>query len=67
MFLVTGGKKDDKNFLDTTEILDFKVGKWAAKAKLPSPMSSLKSNNINGRVLLFGMIIMIHESLFQVH
>ena len=55
IFLVTGGEKHFLDFLDTTEIYDTNLRKWAISgAKLPRPMKGLRATNIDGRVLIFG-------------
>ena len=55
MFLVTGGKDDGGDRLDSTETFDPLVGTWtASRAKLPRPMSGLKAEIINDSLLLFG-------------
>ena len=68
MFLVTGGLTDfDSGILDSTEILDLKVGSWVtSSAKLPRPLSYLRAVNINDRVLIFGNHIsaQLHSILY---
>ena len=59
MFLVTGGNywitNYDPQYLDSTEIFDPLLGSWTASgAKLPRPMTALRAETINDRVLLFG-------------
>ena len=50
-------------FLDTTEIYDTNLGHWAISgAKLPQPMRGLRATNIDGRVLIFGILFIISTS-----
>ena len=57
MFLVTGGGNDGDQ-LDSTEIYDPDFGRWTAGAALPSKRSALRTANIDGRVLFFGINIL---------
>ena len=50
MFLVTGGRDDRDNFLDSTETFDPLVGSWTAGAKLPRLMFGIRAEGN----LLFG-------------
>ena len=55
MLLVTGGRDEDYNYLDTTEFLrpgsDWQV---ITSARLPRPMSGLRVATVDNRVFLFG-------------
>ena len=52
----TGGQSNIID-LDTSEVYDSDLGRWATSgAKLPQPKSMLTATNIDGRVLIFGNI-----------
>ena len=66
MFLVSGGYGRDgwidggSDWYDSTDIFDTSLGSWAtSETKLPQPMSDLRATNINDRVLIFGIDILI--------
>ena len=55
VFLVTGGRDDNYDRLDSTEVFDPSVGSWTVTgATLRRPMSHLRATNIEGQVLIFG-------------
>ena len=58
MLLVTGGLNVGIN-IDSTEIFDPSLGSWRAGAALPHPMYNMKAANIDNRVLIFGMNILL--------
>ena len=60
MFLVSGGFLE--GFLDSTEVYDPDFGSWRVRAALPRPMLDLKAANINNRVLIYGINIVIQRT-----
>ena len=49
--------------LDSTETFDSDLGNWVTSgAKMPRPMDGLRAANIDGRVLIFGKLIILHFS-----
>ena len=60
VFLVTGGYDGGltsglPSDLDSTELYDSSVGKWAmAGAKLKNRMAGMRATNIDDRILIFG-------------
>ena len=59
MFLVSGGWKGGLGHLDSTEIYDPDHGSWIAGAALPSKRTTLSAANIDGRLLFFGINILL--------
>ena len=60
MFLVSGGYRDQiSDFTSTTEIYDPELGHWRAGAALPSHRNAPRAANIDGRVLIFGISILL--------
>ena len=57
MFLVSGGYGG--GLIDSTEIFDPEVGNWRAGARLPSGRYTPRAANIGGRVLIFGINILL--------
>ena len=45
--------------LDSTETYDPSLGSWRAGAALPSPMEGPRAANIDNRVLIFGIKILL--------
>ena len=66
MYLVTGGRRDGYDFLDSTELYNPSLGKWVISTStlsLPKPMAGLRAANINDRVMFFG----INEDLIMIY
>ena len=62
MFIVGGGVARD--FHDSMEVFDPSLGSWTTSGtKLPYLAAGLRATNINNRVLIFGIdiLIMIHQ------
>ena len=60
MFLVSGGYRADiRDFTSTTEIYDPELRNWRSGARLPSQRNALRAANIDGRVLIFGINILL--------
>ena len=57
ILLVNGGNLSGA--LDSTEIFDPSLGSWRAGAALPHPMYNMRAANIDNRVLIFGMNILL--------
>ena len=54
--MVTGGKTNAYDALDTTETLASDASSWVTStAKLPRPMEEMRAANIDDRVLFFGI------------
>ena len=60
VYIVTGGfgPIGSGNFLDSTELYNSNLGSWNYGARLPKAMQSLRGSNIDGRILIFGMMIL---------
>ena len=60
---MTGGQLGVKlsvksEYIDTTEVYDSNLGSWALSgAKLTQSMRALGAANVDGRVLIFGIIV----------
>ena len=62
-----GGQQSNAIELDTSEVYDSDLGRWATSgAKLPHPTSGLRATNIDGRVLIFGNIFSSEDAAQQV-
>ena len=62
-----GGQQSNAIELDTSEVYDSDLGRWATSgAKLPQPTTTLKATNIDGRVLIFGNIFSCKDAAQQV-
>ena len=57
--MVIGGQSDSPgSIIDNTEVYDSDMGSWVISgAKLPQSMNGVKATNIDGRVLIFGILI----------
>ena len=59
ILLVSGGWTGSDRLDDFTEIFDPSLGSWRAGAELRRPRSRLRATNIDNRVLLFGINILL--------
>ena len=71
MLLVSGGYRADiGDSTSTTEIYDPELGNWRSGASLPSQRIGLRAVNIDGRVLIFGinvLLIKIFRKIYEAH
>ena len=66
VLLVTGGIEEGTGYLDSTEIYDPDHGSWRVGAALPGLLYAPSAANIDDRVLIFGISILLIKELFYV-